>query len=121
MKYDITNAILMDGVLTIPLEDGCISISEVNATEDEKCCIDAWKEMYPNGREIPQPIINPVDAIMAELEELDTVLPRCVEDIIIAAGIDTTKLPQVMQDRLVRKQELRTQLQNLLVQTGGEV
>ena len=54
----------------------------------------------------------PTDAELAknELTELDTVLPRCVEDIIVATGIDITTLPQIMQDRLSRKEELRAQL-----------
>lgn len=47
---------------------------------------------------------------LQELESLDKFLPRCVEDMITASGIDITTLPQIMQDRLARKQELRTQL-----------
>jgi ferritin-like protein len=62
-------------------------------------------------------LINPLpseeEIIKAQLEELDRVLPRCVEDLIASQGIDTTTLPQIMQDRLKQKQELRTRLQDL--------
>ena len=54
-----------------------------------------------------------MDLIKAELSSLDDVLPRCTEDIINALGMDTAKLPQIMQDRLARKIELRNQIKAL--------
>lgn len=51
--------------------------------------------------------------ILSQLAELDNVLPRCVEDMISSLGMDVTKLPQIMQDRLKQKQDLRVQLQVL--------
>lgn len=51
--------------------------------------------------------------IKAELEQLDTVLPRVTEDTWVAIGLDTSKLPQIVQDRLNRKVELRNLLRAL--------
>lgn len=53
------------------------------------------------------------DQIKAQLLDLDTVLPRCVEDLIAARSVDVTILPQIMQDRLKQKQDLRVHLQQL--------
>ena len=53
------------------------------------------------------------DLIKVELASLDDVLPRSVEDTWTALGLDTTKLPQVVQDRLARKIDLRNQLKVL--------
>jgi hypothetical protein len=55
------------------------------------------------------------ELIKTELESLDVYLPRCVEDLITVQGIDVLTLPQVMQDRITRKQELREQLNTMLV------
>ena len=57
--------------------------------------------------------INQSDLIKSELASLELVLHRDTEDTWVAIGLDTTKLPQIVQDRLARKQELRTQLQSL--------
>ena len=51
-----------------------------------------------------------IDDIKLQLATLDAVLPRCMEDLIETQGIDLTKLPQIMQDRLKSKQDLRAQL-----------
>jgi len=51
--------------------------------------------------------------ILQQLTELDAVLPRCVEDMISSLGMDVTKLPPIMQDRLKTKADLRQQLKNL--------
>lgn len=51
--------------------------------------------------------------ILVQLAELDNVLPRCIEDMIGSFGMDITKLPQIMQDRLKQKQDLRVQLEKL--------
>jgi len=51
--------------------------------------------------------------ILEQLSSLDNALPRCVEDMIVSFGMDVTKLPQIMQDRLKRKQELRQQLNQI--------
>lgn len=51
--------------------------------------------------------------IQRELSQLDIVLPRCVEDLMLSVGTDETKLPQIMQDRLKRKRELRQLIKSL--------
>ena len=53
------------------------------------------------------------EIIQNELNSLDDVLPRSVEDTWTALGLDTTKLPRVVQDRLNRKIELRNQFKTL--------
>ena len=50
--------------------------------------------------------ISEIDKIKNELISLDSVLPRCVEDLII----DESIIPTIMKERLFRKRELRTQL-----------
>ncbi len=52
--------------------------------------------------------------IQNQLNELDKVLPRCVEDLIITIGINNASLPQIIQDRLLTKQQLRTQINQLV-------
>ena len=64
--------------------------------------------------EIPPAVPSQEELIRIELAELDTFLPRCIEDLITARGIDIATLPQIMQDRLNRKTELRAQLQTIL-------
>jgi hypothetical protein len=54
-----------------------------------------------------------VMSIKLELQELDTFLPRCMEDVIVASGINVVALPQIMQDRIARKTELRNQLREV--------
>lgn len=49
--------------------------------------------------------------IIFELSQLDTFLPRALEDQWAATAFNTTLLPQAQQDRLARKQTLRSQLQ----------
>ena len=44
------------------------------------------------------------EIIQNELNKLDEVLPRCVEDLMVSMGVDETKLPQIMQDRLNKKE-----------------
>lgn len=63
---------------------------------------------------LPIPVITEKESIQNELNELDKYLPRCVEDLITVQGVDITTLPQIMQDRISRKEELRTQLQTIL-------
>ncbi len=53
------------------------------------------------------------DDIQMQLNSLDTVLPRCIEDIIVAVGIVEATLPQIMQDRLSQKRALREQYNSL--------
>jgi hypothetical protein len=62
------------------------------------------------------PIIlpNPKDLIIEELKQLDEVLPRVAEDIISATVTDLTTLPSIVQERLARKVELRSQLKELI-------
>ena len=51
--------------------------------------------------------------IQVQLNTLDVVLPRCVEDLISVAGISEASLPQIMQDRLAQKRVLRQQIATL--------
>lgn len=44
---------------------------------------------------------------MVELSKLDQFLSRCSEDLMQILNVDITNLPQIQQDRLVRKTELR--------------
>lgn len=48
-----------------------------------------------------------------ELSSLDVYIPRGLEDQWAVTGFDTTLLPQVQQDRLTRKKELRALLANI--------
>lgn len=64
------------------------------------------------------PIIDPIIAksqanapILSQLAELDNYIPRAIEDYWTAIGFDTTKLPQIQQDRLSKKIALRAQIQ----------
>ena len=50
------------------------------------------------------------EEIKMELEELDKVLTRFQEDTWVAMGIDESKLPQIWQDRLREKRNLREEL-----------
>jgi hypothetical protein len=51
-----------------------------------------------------------ISDIKSQLANLDTVLPRSVEDLITSQKTDITTLPQIMQDRLKQKQALRQSL-----------
>lgn len=51
--------------------------------------------------------------ISKELQNLDSVLPRCVEDLITVQGIVENTLPLIMRDRLTKKRGLRIQLNAL--------
>lgn len=57
--------------------------------------------------------ISESDKIKAELLKLDEYLPRCVEDLILVANIELSKLPQIMQDRLKQKELFRERLKLL--------
>jgi len=65
---------------------------------------------YPNDY-FPAP--DPVAAVDAQLAQLDQVMPRWGEDLIFAlvanSGFDVKWLPQIMQDRIETKLELRDQ------------
>lgn len=63
------------------------------------------------GREVP--IINEKQDILDELAQLDLVLPRAVEDLVEAMQI-LASLPEIMQERIARKTELRNKLKELL-------
>lgn len=54
-----------------------------------------------------------ISNIKSQLAALDPLLPRCMEDLISSRSIDVTTLPQIMQDRLKQKQDLRSQFQSL--------
>jgi hypothetical protein len=64
-----------------------------------------------DGTNWTPPAAPPGPSLHQQIAALDPVLPRHAEDIIAAGGIDVTKLPQVMQQRLAQKQQLRGQIQ----------
>lgn len=49
-------------------------------------------------------------AIISQLAVLDSYIPRGLEDMWVATGFDTTKLPTIQQNRLAQKISLRAQL-----------
>lgn len=57
--------------------------------------------------EQPSPQMDQLEQAMQTLRSLDAVLPRIAEDIIEAAGIDETNLPQIVRDRLAAKRAAR--------------
>lgn len=59
-------------------------------------------------------------AAISELAQLDTFAPRLGEDLITALNVDVTTLPQIQQERLARKAELRTILANTAYLTTGQ-
>ena len=108
-----------------PLEEGVFLIPANATTIEPPALIESKKLVFTSGKwnlvditilseEIPnQP--SQSDLIKAELASLDIVLSRSVEDTWTALGLDISKLPQVVQDRLARKIELRNQLKTLIV------
>jgi len=72
------------------------------------CDSDSFKIKNVDEKEVAK------NEIIEQLSMLDDVLPRCVEDLVNTLGMDITKLPTMMQDRLRRKKELREQLNVLL-------
>jgi len=65
---------------------------------------------------ISEPIIPTPEQIQqqikSQLDELDAVLPRCVEDVLKLIN-ENQALPQIMQDRIAEKEALRQQLRDL--------
>ena len=53
-------------------------------------------------------------AIVDQLNALDRYIPLSIEDYWNSVGFDTTKLPQKQQDRLTKKQQLRTQYNSII-------
>jgi ferritin-like protein len=66
-----------------------------DGTPEEQAAYDAWYAKQ---------------VIYERLASLDLKVPRGLEDLIIAQGIDVTILPQVTQDILAEKQTLRSNL-----------
>ena len=108
-----------------PLEEDVFLIPANATTIEPPTQIEGKKLVFASGiwnlvditilsEEIP-PQPSQSDLIKAELASLDIVLSRSVEDTWTALGLDTTKLPQIVQDRLARKIELRNQLKTLIV------
>jgi len=103
-----------------PLEPGIFHIPALATDIEPPICLTAQVVRFANNKwgveEIPDEVIPEVipksdkQLIMEELFSLDMVLPRATEDLINAIGLDITKLPQIMQDRLARKIELRNEL-----------
>lgn len=107
-----------------PLEEGVFLIPAKATTIEPPTQVEGKKLIFVSGvwnlvdiavpsEDIP-PQPSQSDLIKAELASLDNVLPRSVEDTWTALGLDTSKLPQVVQDRLARKIELRNQLKTLI-------
>lgn len=57
--------------------------------------------------------IDPKQDILDELATLDSLLPRAVEDIVVAANLYDS-LPEIMKTRIDRKNALRTQLKEMV-------
>ena len=51
-----------------------------------------------------------INGIKEQLKQLDAVLPRAVEDLIAVLKIPEENLPQIMQQRLTQKRDLRLKL-----------
>lgn len=111
-----------NGTATINIDvDGTVYIWTVGGLSDVEniqAHLDANVDLYRNdirtalemGREVP--IVNEKQDILDELSQLDLVLPRAVEDLVEAMQI-LTSLPEIMQERIARKSELRNKLKEL--------
>jgi len=87
--------------------EGTMIKNAVNAGYDENDLEE--KEVSESERQaLIEAKIPESDKIKAQLQSLDSVLPRCVEDI-----LDETKIPQIMKERLDKKRGLREQLNQL--------
>jgi hypothetical protein len=72
----------------------------------------AWKALGNIPDPIPAPTKSQINApILSQLAELDSYIPRAIEDYWISIGFDTTKLPAIQQTRLSQKISLRSQIQ----------
>jgi len=61
---------------------------------------------------IPPSSVAEINApLLFKLSELDSYIPRGLEDYLTSSGFDITKLPAVQQGRLSQKAALRAQLQ----------
>lgn len=90
---------IMNGTAIAPPK---VAADEVAIFKDGKWT--ASKELYLKKRKAE---------IQSELAELDKELPRIAEDIIAAAKIDESTLPQEVQDRLKAKRTAREEYRKL--------
>lgn len=99
-------AVIKDGVV--------INVIEAKKDHIQRCVFEGQFDfgIASDGLNIGDIVENYIDpdTIKAELADLDAVLPRCVEDLIGVTVKDETILPEVVQQRLKRKRELRKQL-----------
>ena len=102
--------------------DGTIyvwTVGGLSDVEDIQAHLDANADLYradirtalEMGREVP--VVNERQDILDELAQLDLVLPRAVEDLVEAMQI-LSSLPEIMQERIARKSELRNKLKELV-------
>lgn len=80
-----------------------------------KYMVDTQEKVLKIAPPPPGPTLEEIQAlknaqIKQQLSALDTYMPRGLEDYFITSGFDITKLPQIQQDRLKQKQNLRAQL-----------
>lgn len=111
------------GVATINIDvDGTVHVWTVGGlsdVEDVQAHLDSNADLYRSdihtalgmGREVP--VINERQEVLDELAQFDLVLPRAVEDLVEAMQI-LNSLPEIMQQRIARKSELRTKLKELI-------
>lgn len=118
----LTIKYIINGVATINIDvDGVTyvwTVGGLSDVEDVQAHLDANADLYradirtalEMGREVP--IVNEKQDILDELAQLDLVLPRAVEDLVEAMQI-LASLPEIMQERIARKTELRNKLKEL--------
>src|ERR1700730_3961144 len=105
---NVVNIIIADAQSHLPPEGLTLQTSEA------ACIGDTWNGSAFVRSPAPALALAAQRAqITAPLARLDTYISRGLEDYWIAIGFDTTKLPQLQQDRLARKRALRKQLRGM--------
>jgi len=103
---NITSAEYLESGSIKAVMDGVTKFVPDDAENSDRQALAEWEA---DGNTI-SPYVAPDTTIpdaKQELAALDIYIPRGLEDMWAATGFDTTTLPQVQQDRLARKAELR--------------
>ena len=112
-----------NGLARITLDvDGVVypwAVGGLSDTPDPQAYLEANVDSYRKdiqaaldmGRELTP--VDPKQDILDELAALDSLLPRAVEDIVVAANLYDS-LPEIMKTRIDRKTTLRTQLKEVM-------
>lgn len=107
-----TTNIVENIVLANNIDDAHVSDNQIAMMSDTANIGDHW-----NGSTFVQPAKPSLTKdqqnaiILNQLVPLDMYIPRGLEDMWVATGFDTTKLPKAQQDRLAQKKALRAQIQ----------